>query len=46
MVLWVLRRIPADAVRTAGTPGTPGVPGDSGAPWWAPLRLTLGHSGP
>ena len=43
MVLWVLRCIPADAVRAAGMPGAPG---DSGAPWWAPLRLTLGHSGP
>ena len=31
---------------TAATVGTPSAPGDSGAPWWAPLRLTLGHSGP
>lgn len=45
VVVWVLRCIPSDAVRSTGTAAAAPPTASAGA-WWAPLVLTLRHRGP
>ena len=46
VVVWVLRRIPADAVRMATVTPQAATAATPGSAWWAPLALTLRHRGP